>query len=350
MAIAGERIAAFKRGIKNLLERERKSLEPEVLVITGASAGVGRAVALHFARQGARIGLIARGRAGLEAARQEVVALGGQALVLPLDVSNADQVEKAADAVERTFGPITMWVNAAMVTTFAPLSKLSPEEIRRVTEVTYLGTVHGTMSAYRRMQSRNRGIIIQVGSALAYRSIPLQAPYCAAKAASRGFTDALRSELIRQGSRIQLTTIHLPAVNTPQFEWARAHLPRQPRPVAPVYQPAVIAEAIAWAAGRRKREMHLGHSSLLIIQANKFFPGLLDRYLAKAAWSGQMDEKSLDPQRRDNLFDPVDADFGARGRFDDEARDRCIQFMLARRLPWIMLPVVLGILFLFWRL
>jgi short-subunit dehydrogenase len=313
----------------------------DTVVVTGASAGVGRAIALYYARKGARIGLIARGRTGLEAARQEVVALGGQALVLALDVAQAEEVEKAAAAVEQAFGPIGIWINSAMVTTFAPLSKLSPEEIRRVMEVTYLGSVHGSMAAYRRMQPRDRGIIIQVGSALAYRSIPLQAPYCAAKAAIRGFTDALRSELIKQGSRVQLTMVHLPAVNTPQFDWARAHLPRKPRPVAPVYQPEVIAEAVAWAARHRKREMHLGHSSMFIIQANKFFPGLLDRYLAKAAWSGQMAEEPSAPRRPDNLFDPVEGDFGARGRFNDEARDRCVQFLLTKWLPWMMLAGVL---------
>src|SRR5438093_3561576 len=229
-----------------------------VVVITGASAGVGRAVACEFAKQGARIGLIARGVDRLNAAKKEIEELGGEALVLPLDVADADAIDRAAQQVEETFGPIDIWVNNAMVTVFAPIKDLTADEIKRVTEVTYLGVVYGTMAALRRMLPRDRGTIVQVGSALAYRGIPLQSAYCAAKHAIDGFMDSLRCELIHDGSGVHVTMVHLPALNTPQFRWVKSRLPRKAQPVPPIYQPEVAAEAIHWAAHHRRRELWVG--------------------------------------------------------------------------------------------
>ncbi len=226
----------------------------KVVVVTGASAGVGRAVVTEFARQGAHIGLIARGRERLEAAKREVEELGGKALVLPTDVADAEQVEAAAERVEQEFGPIDIWVNDAMTTIFAPFLEITPEEFKRATEVTYLGQVYGTMAALKRMHARNRGSIVQVGSALAFRSIPLQSPYCGAKHAIVGFTDSIRSELIHNKSNVHITAVMLPAMNTPQFSWCRTRLPRHPQPVPPIFQPEVAARAIVWAASHKRRE------------------------------------------------------------------------------------------------
>ncbi|SEP69435.1 NADP-dependent 3-hydroxy acid dehydrogenase YdfG [Faunimonas pinastri] len=292
----------------------------KVVVITGASAGVGRAVAARFARDGASIGLIARGPERLEAAAEEVRHIGGQALALPLDVADHDQVEAAATRVEEEFGPIDIWINGAMATLLGPLHEMSPEEFRRITEVTYLGNVHGTMAALKRMRVRDRGTIVQIGSALAYRSIPLQSAYCGAKHAIVGYTDSLRSELIHDGSRVRLTVVHLPAVNTPQFEWARNKMPFRQQPVPPIYQPEVAASGIHYAAlhpGRR--EYWIGSSSYQAILGQKVAPGLLDRMMAKKGYSGQMTSEPETP-RGDNLFAPVPGDFGARGRFGNRAR------------------------------
>src|SRR5215211_2585547 len=233
----------------------------DVIVVTGASAGVGRATAVAFAREGARVGLVARGEDGLDGAREDVEAAGGQALVVSADVADADAVERVATAVEDTLGPIDVWVNNAMAAIFSPFMKITPAEYRRATEVTYLGTVWGTMAALRRMLPRNRGTIVQVGSALAYRSIPLQAPYCGAKSAIRGFTESLRCELLHDGSDVHVTMVQLPALNTPQFSWGRAKLPRHPQPVPPIFQPEVAAEAIVYAATHRRREHVVGWSS-----------------------------------------------------------------------------------------
>ncbi|MBA2557966.1 MAG: SDR family oxidoreductase [Chloroflexi bacterium] len=305
------------------------SRRQEVVVITGASAGVGRATARAFARRGARIGLVARGIAGLEGARRDVADLGGEALILPLDVSDADAVEAAAAQVEATFGPIDVWVNNAMVSVFSPAHEMTAEEFRRVTEVTYLGTVHGTLAALRRMVPRNRGVVVQVGSALAYRSIPLQSAYCGAKAAARGFTDSLRSELIHDNSRVRLTMVNLPAVNTPQFGWVKSRLPRQAQPVPPIFQPEVAAEAIVWAADHGPRELNVGAPTSLAILGNRFLPGLLDRYMANAAWDGQMTDQPADDDRPHNLWEPVSGDRGAHGSFDDRSRDRSPQLWFA---------------------
>jgi NAD(P)-dependent dehydrogenase (short-subunit alcohol dehydrogenase family) len=297
----------------------------EVVVVTGASAGVGRATVREFARHGARIGLLARGRDGLEAARRDVEQLGGQAIVIQTDVARADQVEAAAAAVEDAFGPIDVWINNAMVSVFSPVSEMTAEEYRRVTEVTYLGTVHGTLAALRRMRARGRGTIVQVGSALAYRSIPLQSAYCAAKHAVAGFTESLRTELLHDDSRIRLNIVQLPAVNTPQFDWVKSRLPNRAQPVPPIYQPEVVARGIYWAAHHDRDELRIGFSTWIAIVADKVAPGLADRYLARRGYEAQQTGETADPSRPDNLWNPLAGDFGARGRFGAQARARSLQ-------------------------
>jgi NAD(P)-dependent dehydrogenase (short-subunit alcohol dehydrogenase family) len=295
-----------------------------VVVITGASAGVGRAIAHRFAREGWRIGLIARGAEALEETRREVEQLGGIALALPADVADAEAVTAAADRVVRTYGTIDVWINDAMVTVFSPVWDMAAEEFRRVTEVTYLGFVHGTMAALRHMRPADRGHIIQIGSALAYRGIPLQSAYCGAKHAIRGFTDSLRTELIHDRSRIRLTMMELPAVNTPQFDWARTHMPRQPRPVAPVVQPEVIANAVFQAVRRPRREYWIGLSTLKVILGNVVLPAWLDHYLAKVAFSAQETNKPVATERADNPINSVGPLHRTRGRFGAEADDSAI--------------------------
>src|SRR4051812_5341425 len=301
------------------------SYREKVVVVTGASAGVGRTVVAEFARRGARVGLIARGRERLEAAKSQVEAAGGTALVLPADVAHAPEVELAAERVEKELGPIDVWVNNAMTTIFAPFSEITPEEFQRATEVTYLGQVYGTMAALKRMKARNRGAIVQVGSALAYRSIPLQAPYCGAKHAIVGFTDSLRSELIHDRSNIHLTIVHLPAMNTPQFTWGRTRLPRHPQPVPPIFQPEVAARAIVWAAGHRRREVYVGWPTVKAIYGQEVAPGYADRYLARNAYDGQQTAEPVAPNRPDNLFEPALGDYAAHGIFDDRAKSFSIQ-------------------------
>lgn len=291
----------------------------EVVVITGASAGVGRATVREFARHGARIGLLARGLDGLDAARKEVIALGGEAIVVPADVADPDQVEKAAAAVEEAFGPIDIWINNAMVSVFSPVQEMTAAEYRRVTEVTYLGAVYGTQSALKRMLPRNQGTIVQVGSALAYRAIPLQSAYCAAKHALNGFTEALRCELLHDGSNIRLTMVQLPALNTPQFDWVKSRLPRRPQPVPPIYQPEVAARAIYWAAHHDRRELNVGLTTSIAINGDKLFPGLGDRYLARTGYDAQQTSEPVEADRADNLWQPLPGDHGAHGRFDRRA-------------------------------
>ncbi len=301
----------------------------ETVVITGASAGVGRAVAREFARHGAKIGLIARGEERLTATANEVERLGGKALVLPADVADFDAIDRAAESIERRFGRIDIWINNAMTSVFSPVRQMQPEEYRRVTEVTYLGYVHGTLVALKRMLPRDRGTIVQVGSALAYRSIPLQSAYCAAKAAIRGFTDALRCELIHDKSRVHITSVHLPAVNTPQFDWVKSRLPRRPQPVPPIYQPEVAARAIYWTSHQRRRDLYLGASTLKAVWANVVAPGVLDRMLARSGYDNQQTQEPERQNRPHNLWRPVPADFNAHaahGRFDDQARTWSPQF------------------------
>ncbi len=295
-------------------------LDGAVVVITGATAGVGRAASRAFARRGARIGLLARGRDRLESTRLEVESLGSRAVAAPTDVADAEAVEAAAERIEEELGEIDVWVNNAMTTIFAPFTEVTPEEYRRATEVTYLGQVYGTMSALRRMKERNRGTIVQVGSALAYRAIPLQAPYCGAKHACRGFTDSIRSELLYDGSDVHVTMVHLPGLNTPQFDWCRSRFERAPRPVPPVYQPEVAAEAIVFAATHRRREVMVGIPTIRTVYGQKVAPWYLDRYLAENVRDGQLDEATVDEDRPDNLFEPVEGAYAAHGRFDDEAR------------------------------
>ena len=293
--------------------------QPAVVVITGASAGVGRATARAFARRGARIGLLARGLEGLDGARRDVQALGGQALVLPTDVADAHQVEQAADAVERQLGPIDVWINNAMTSVFSPVIELETDEVRRVTEVTYLGTVYGTMAALRRMRSRDRGTIVQVGSALAYRAIPLQAAYCAAKHAVQGFTESLRCELLHDNSRVRVTMVHLPAMNTPHFSWVKSRLPRKPQPVPPIYQPEIAADAIVWAAFHERPELEVGIPTVMAVEGNKALAGLMDRYLARTGYDAQQTDEPIEPNRQDNLWEPVPGDRGAHGDFGNRA-------------------------------
>jgi NAD(P)-dependent dehydrogenase (short-subunit alcohol dehydrogenase family) len=302
-----------------------------VIAITGASAGIGRATVRRFARDGARIGLIARGEERLEATKREVEQLGGEAIVLPLDVADADAVDDAASQIEERFGPLDVWVNNAMATVFAPVRETTPEEFRRSTEVTYLGAVWGTMAALRRMHARDRGTIVQVGSALAYRSIPLQAAYCGAKSGLRGFTESLRTELLHEGSNVHLTMVELPAHNTPQFRWSRAKMPRQPQPVPPIFQPEVAAEAIHYAAEHKRRELVVGWPAVKAVYGEKVAPGLLDRYLARFGYDAQQTDERLDGERKGNLFEPVPGDFAAHGAFDDQAKPRSLLFELDRR-------------------
>jgi short-subunit dehydrogenase len=297
-------------------------MNPEIVVITGASAGVGRATAREFASRGAHIALIARGKDGLAAAAREVEEAGGRALAIPVDVSDAAQVEVAAALVEDTLGPIDIWINNAMTTVFSRVRDLTAEEYVRVTNVTYHGVVWGTRAALQRMIPRNRGCIVQVGSALAYRAIPLQAAYCGAKHATRAFTDSLRSELIHDRVDVHLTMVHLPGLNTPQFEWCRSHMRQKSQPVPPIYQPELAARAIYWAAHHRRREVYVGRPTLKAIAGNKLIPGVLDHYLARTAFEGQLTDEVADPEQPSNLFEPVPGDHGAHGRFGQEARAR----------------------------
>jgi NAD(P)-dependent dehydrogenase (short-subunit alcohol dehydrogenase family) len=314
----------------------------EVVVITGASAGVGRATVRAFAKRGACIGLIARGRQGLEAARQEVEDLGGRALVCVADVSDENQVEEAAAAVEREFGPPDIWVNDAMTSVFSPFVEITPAEFRRVIDVTFLGYVWGTQAALKRMRSRNRGVIVQVGSALAYRGIPLQSAYCSAKHAIQGFVDSLRSELLHEKSGVRVCMVQMPALNTPQFGWVRSRLPKKAQPVPPIFQPEVAADAIVYAATHSVREIYVGFSTVKAIVGNKVAAGLLDRYLARTGFKSQQTDEPKDPSQPDNLFRPLAGDFGAHGAFDSRAKERSFQFWLASHRYAIAGSVVLG--------
>jgi MYXO-CTERM domain-containing protein len=300
--------------------------ERPVVVLTGATSGVGRASAVAFARRGFRIGLIARGEDGLRATLADVERAGGEGFILPADVSNAAEVESAAAKVVARWGAIDVWVNNAMVTVFSDVARLQPDELRRVTEVTYHGAVWGTMAALRQMTRQGRGTIVQVGSALAYRSIPLQAAYCAAKSALRGFTDSLRSELIHERSRIHVTIVHLPAINTPQFDVARGHLAGRPRPLGAIYQPEIAARAIVWASENRRRELWVGLPTEQAILGTRLAPGLLDRILARLGYGQQ---SALPPAAQDNLYNPLPGDRGAHGRFDAEAARRSPHFWAA---------------------
>src|SRR5438132_2267585 len=307
----------------------------EVVVITGASAGVGRATTRNFARHGARIALLARGTDGLEAAQREVQELGGTAIVIPVDVANPEQVEAAAARVEIDLGKIDIWINNAMASVFSPIKEMTPEEFRRVTEVTYLGYVYGTLAALKRMLPRDRGVIVQVGSALAYRGIPLQSAYCAAKHAVQGFCDSLRCELLHDKSGVRLTMVQLPALNTPQFGWVKSRLPRKTQPVPPIFQPEVAAEAIYFAAHNPRREFYVGFPSVKAIVVNKIAPGLLDHYLARTGYDSQQHDGPEDPNRPNNLWRPIPGDHGAHGTFDDRASSYSIESWLEMNRRWL---------------
>ncbi len=310
-------------------------MKNEVVVITGASAGLGRATAREFGRQGAKVGLVARGIDGLEAARREIEAMGGAAVVVPGDVADAGAVERAAATVEEQLGPIDIWVNNAMTSVFSPVKEMRLEEYKRVTEVTYLGVVYGTLAALKRMLPRNRGTIVQVGSALVYRSIPLQSAYCGAKHAIAGFTDSLRCELIHDKSNVRVTMVQMPALNTPQFGWVRSRLKNKAQPVPPIFQPEVGAKAIYWAAHHTRREIYAGWPTVEAIVGNKIAPGLLDRYLGKTGFASQQTSEPEDPNRQDNLWEPVKGDHGAHGAFDARAHEMSWEVCAALDRRWI---------------
>lgn len=308
--------------------------ERRVVVVTGASAGVGRATARAFAADGWDVGLLARGLDGLEAARREVEEMGRRAAVVVVDVADAGAVEEAAAQVERELGPIDVWVNNAMVTVMSEIVDMTAEEFRRVTEVNYLGTVHGTLSALRRMVPRDRGTIVQVGSALAYRAIPLQGAYCATKFAVRGFTDSLRTELLHRESKVHVTMVQMPALNTPQFGWSKCRFDRHPQPVPPIFQPEVAAEAILHAAKSDRRELWVGGQAAVMIFLNKLAPGVGDRYLAKNGYDSQFIDRPIDPDRQNNLWEPVPGDHGAHGIFDERAKDESAELWAAEHPVW----------------
>lgn len=299
----------------------------ETVVVTGASAGLGRAIANQFGKQKAQVALLARGKKGLDAAAAEIESFGGKALPLPTDVADAAAVEAAAEETERRFGPIDIWINNAMVTVFSPVKEMKPEEYKRATEVTYLGVVYGTLAALKRMLPRDRGRIVQVGSALAYRSIPLQSAYCAAKHAILGFTASLRCELIHDKSNVRVSMVHMPAMNTPQFSWVKNRLPHKPQPVPPIYEPEVGARAVYWAAHHDRREVYVGTPTVAAIVGNKVAPDVLDHYLGRTGFKSQQTLEMDDPSRPDNLWEPVDSneDFGPHGNFDNRAHGHSYQ-------------------------
>ena len=301
-----------------------------VVVVTGGSAGVGRAVVRLLAERGDSIGILARGAERLKAAETDATAAGAKALGVPTDVADHEQVENAAARIEEALGPVEVWINCAMTSVFAPFKEMSPEDFRRVTEVTYLGYVYGTMAALRRMLPRDRGTIVQVGSALAYRGIPLQSAYCGSKHAITGFTDSLQAELIHDGANVRVTEVHLPAMNTPQFDWVKSLLPKKAQPVPPIYQPEVAARAIAWAVDHPERRAYwVGGTTAATIAADKVAPRLLDIYLGKTGVKSQQAEEPEDPARLNNLWEPVPLDVDAHGRFDEQSHDRSAQFWLS---------------------
>jgi short-subunit dehydrogenase len=301
-----------------------------VVVITGASGGVGRATARLFATRGAKIALLARGKDGLEGAKRDVESRGGQALAIPTDVSNFHQVEAAADQTEQAFGPITVWINNAMVSMYSPFMKMKPDEFRHIVDVTFLGQVYGTHCALQRMKNRDNGVVICVGSALAFRSIPLQSAYCASKHAIQGFTESLRSELIHEKSNLRITVVNMPALNTTQFTWTKNNMPHKARPTGTIFQPEVAADAILFAAENNRREIMVGYTTVEATMGEKVIPGLLDHYLAKAAWNGAMLPEPNDPASPNNFWEPLPGDHGSHGNFDELARSHSIQLLASK--------------------
>lgn len=315
--------------IKGLIKK------PQVVVVTGASAGIGRATAQLLARRGAHIGLLARGETGLDGAAADVRAAGGEALAVPTDVADYDAVEQAAERVEERFGPIDAWINVAFSSVFAPFAEIKPDEFRRVTEVSYLGFVYGTMVALKRMRPRNSGVIVQVGSALGDRAIPLQSAYCGAKHAINGFTESLRTELMHDGSKVRVTVVQMPAVNTPQFSWVLSRLDKHPQPVPPIYQPEVAARGVLHALNHPRRKQYwVGASTVGTISGQRLVPALLDRYLARTGYGSQQTGLDVSPDRPANLWEPADGrnghDYGAHGVFDGRSHEHSPQFWATR--------------------
>jgi short-subunit dehydrogenase len=313
----------------------------KVVVITGSSAGIGRAIALAFAKEGADVGLISRNEERLHQVKEEIEQQGTKALGLPLDVANADAVDAAAERVESELGAIDIWINNAMVSVFSPVLQMKAEEYKRVTAVTYLGTVYGTLAALKRMTKRNAGTIIQIGSALAYRGIPLQSAYCAAKHAIQGFHDSLLSELLHDKSKVKVTMVQLSAHNTPQFDWVRSRLPNKTQPVPPIYQPEVAARAVLWCALHYRREYVVGFPSWKAIYGNNLFPSYADEYLAKNGYESQQTDEPKDETQTDNLFQTVEGNFTAHGRFDYKAIDTDSFFELTKYIPFNYLLLIM---------
>lgn len=297
----------------------KKDFEGKTVVVTGASAGLGRAIVREFAKHGANIGLIARGIDGLNAAKKEIEDFGGNAFTVVTDIAHANEVENAAQKIELHFGAIDIWINNAMVSVFAPFEKIEAKDFERVTDVTYLGQVYGTAAALKKMKIRNKGTIILIGSALAYRGIPLQSAYCGAKHAIHGFFESLRSELIHEKSNIKLCMVQLPAMNTTQFEFVKSYLPNKPKPMGKIYEPEVAARAIVELAKNFERELYVGYPTVKTILGNKILPGYLDRYLAKTGYDGQQTDEPESQDRKDNLYQPLPGDHGAHGNFDADA-------------------------------
>ncbi len=324
-------------------------MDQQVVVVTGASGGVGRAVARAYAARGASVALLARGERGLAAAAADVTSLGGTPLPISVDVSEAAAVDAAADRIEKELGPIDIWVNVAFTSVFAPLWSITADEFRRATEVSYLGYVHGTMAALRHMMLRDRGTIVHVGSALAYRGIPLQTAYCGAKHAIQGFHESLRCELIHEKSKIKVTMVQMPALNTPQFSWVLSRLPHHAQPVPPIFQPEVAARAVVFAGDHpRRREYWVGGSTALTLAANAIVPGLLDRYLGRTGFSSQQTKKAKDPDQPVNLWEPADGpdghDFGAHGDFDDRAKSWSAQLVASQHHRILLATAAAGLL------
>jgi short-subunit dehydrogenase len=323
----------------------KQQSKPEVVVITGATGGIGRACVREFAKRGAHIALLARGEEGLESAKHDVESLGGKAIVIPTDVADPEQVERAAERVETELGEIDIWVNDAFTNVFSEFWDITPAEWRRLTDVTYLGYVWGTMSAMKRMRRRDRGTIVQVGSAICYRSIPLQSPYCGAKSAIRGFTDAIRCELIQNKSNVKITMVHMPAVNTPQFTWNRVKSGlNKPQPLPPIFQPEVAGRAVYWAAHKKPRELWVGFSTVVAIMAQKLAPRVADWYLGKTGYKSQQTQQPTQPGRPDNLYQPADKaeDFGAHGDFDDKAKPFSWETQLIMNRQWVIGGIALA--------
>lgn len=318
----GHRAPASRKG--NSLSTNGSS-RPEVVVVTGAAAGLGRAIAQRFGFEGAKVGLIARDKQSLEDAKRDIEQAGGQGLVLPVDVADPDQVEAAAALAEEMLGPIDIWINVAMTSVFSPIKEMTPNDYKRVTEVNYLGYVYGTLSALKRMLPRDHGTIVQVGSALAYRGIPLQSAYCASKHAIQGFMDSLHAELLHDHSHVHATMVQMPAMNTPQFEWCKSRMPYKSQPVPPIFQPEVGAEGVYWAAHHRRREVFVGLPTTIAIIGNKIAPSLADHYLARTGYTSQQTNEPTDPNMPNNLYEPVHGNWGAHGPFDNRSHDHSLQ-------------------------